>query len=77
MQSDTLVIFDAENMGPQLRKIRQKKGISITEVAERSGVTISFICKAEHGRTPARLTTLISWCKALGFKQIIFNTEQK
>lgn len=77
MQNDTIVIFDASNMGPQLRQIRQKKGISITEVAEKSGVTISFICKAEHGRTPARITTLLAWCKALGFNQIIFNTEQK
>jgi transcriptional regulator with XRE-family HTH domain len=70
--STTLFITDLSRVAIQLGNIRRKQKRSITEVARTAGVTISFICKAEKGKSLARIDVLLLWCKALGFDQVVF-----
>lgn len=52
-------------MGPQLRAIREAKGLSLTELAERAGITKGFLSLAERGRTRLSVPTLLRICDCL------------
>lgn len=54
-----------DDVGPQLRAIRESKGLSVTELAERVGVTKGFLSLAERGRTRVSVPTLLRICEAL------------
>jgi transcriptional regulator with XRE-family HTH domain len=51
--------------GPRLRSIRQSRGLSLADVAERAGVTKGFLSLAERGLTRVSVPTLLSICSAL------------
>ena len=74
-KDNTLFVPDVTRIGYQLRKIREQKGMTITEVAEKSKVSISFICQAEKGRRGTTIDCLLSWACALGYKNVVFMGE--
>ena len=50
----------------ELRRERERKGLSLTEVAERSGLTRAMVSKLENGRNPnPTLDTLARYALAL------------
>ena len=51
----------------KLRSIRERQGLSQTDLAERSGVTQATISNLEQGR-PARFVTMRKLAEALGVK---------
>jgi transcriptional regulator with XRE-family HTH domain len=53
-------------MGLRLRAIREKKGLSLRALADRSGVAFGAINRIELGKTTPRLETLERLAKALG-----------
>ncbi len=53
-------------IGGQIAAIRNKKGLSIRELAEACGVTAQNITKIEHGRYNVSVDILGKICKALG-----------
>ena len=55
-------------IGRQLAAIRNKKGLSIRELAEACGVTSSNITKIEHGKYNVSIDILGKICDALGVR---------
>lgn len=57
---------ESKKLGENLRKIRTKKDITQTGLAETLGVDKSFISNIENGKTNPTLSTITSIAKALG-----------
>ncbi|SIA14153.1 Hypothetical transcriptional regulator [Mycobacteroides abscessus subsp. bolletii] len=53
-------------VGARLRRLRTEAGLSLAELATRSGVGKGSISELENGRRTARLDTLFALTKALG-----------
>lgn len=59
---------DGFNVGSRLRAARQAKGLRIEEVAQRVGVSKSFISRFERDVVQASVATLLRVCDAIGIK---------
>jgi len=57
---------DAKKLGENLKKIRTKKNISQTALAETLGVDKSFVSNIENGKTNPTLSTITNLAQALG-----------
>ncbi len=49
-----------------IKRARKRRGISLTEVAQRTGLYREVIARAERAGTDARATTVATIAKALG-----------
>ena len=56
---------DAKKLGENLRKIRSKKNITQTELAQTLNVDKSFISNIENGKNNPTLSTITNLAKAL------------
>lgn len=55
-------------LGPFLRTLREDTGMLQGELADRAGISASFLSKLEHGVYPdVRVSTLYRLAKALGY----------
>lgn len=57
MHADVAEILDA--IGPRLRRLRQARGLTLTGVAERSGLSVSALSRIETGRRQPTLDALL------------------
>ena len=57
---------DAKKLGENLKKIRTKKDITQTQLAETLGVDKSFVSNIENGKTNPTLSTITNLAQALG-----------
>ena len=53
-------------LGPELRRVREERGLSVEELAEKSGVSASTIRLVERGAREARGDTVARLAKPLG-----------
>ncbi len=53
-------------VGTAIRKLRQEKGLSLRELSEASGFSVSFLSLVERGRSSLALTSLQKAAEALG-----------
>ena len=60
------ITHDTSELGPNLRKLRRKKGISISQLTASTGLTPPHIVGIESGKHNPRLNTLILFCTGLG-----------
>ena len=58
--------------GERLRTLRQAVGLSIRELVRRSGVSMTTIINAEHGRKNLRLPSAVKLARTLGVSPGIF-----
>ncbi|QQR76651.1 helix-turn-helix transcriptional regulator [Candidatus Nomurabacteria bacterium] len=56
---------DAKKLGENLKKIRSKKNITQTELAQTLNVDKSFISNIENGKNNPTLSTITNLAKAL------------
>lgn len=56
---------DAKKLGENLKKIRTKKNITQTELAETLSVDKSFVSNIENGKNNPTLSTIANLAKAL------------
>lgn len=54
------------NIGANIRAIREEKGLTQTQLAERINVTQSMLCQIERGSKPPTLPLSIEIAAALG-----------
>ncbi|HMP85184.1 MAG TPA: helix-turn-helix transcriptional regulator [Candidatus Paceibacterota bacterium] len=57
---------ESKKLGENLKKIRIKKDITQTSLAETLGVDKSFISNIENGKTNPTLSTIANLAQALG-----------
>ncbi|MBK1794427.1 helix-turn-helix transcriptional regulator [Devosia sp. WQ 349] len=55
-------------VGSRLRAFRKSKGLTIDDVAQRAGVTKSFISRFERDEVQASVATLLRVCDVIGVK---------
>lgn len=55
-----------EALGDRLARLRQARGLSKTDIADRLGVTVTSICYWEQGRSRPRLARLQALADLLG-----------
>jgi transcriptional regulator with XRE-family HTH domain len=55
-----------ERLGLELRRIRQERGLTVEELAEKSGVSATTIREVERGAREARGNTVAKLAKPLG-----------
>jgi hypothetical protein len=53
-------------LGLKLRKLRQEKGLSLTDLAARAGISVSYLSEIEGGRKHPKPEKLIRLAQALG-----------
>ncbi len=57
---------DAKRLGQNLKRIRNKKGISQGDITRALGMPKSFVSSIENGRTNPTLATIAKLAKAIG-----------
>jgi transcriptional regulator with XRE-family HTH domain len=55
-------------LGERLRALRQERGLSIAQVAQRTGLTKGFLSQLERNLTSVSLSALARICSALGVR---------
>ncbi len=55
-----------EDLGARIREARQDKGWTLTTLAERCGLSSSFLSQVERGLTTLSIVSLSAICQALG-----------
>ena len=58
--------MDYTDLGNRVRKLRHMQGLTQQALAERAGLTASFLGHIERGTRIASIETLIALCTALG-----------
>jgi transcriptional regulator with XRE-family HTH domain len=54
-----------EDVGKQIRELRQQRGMSLRTLAQKAGVSVSFVSKIDAGRGSPTLATLLKLVEAL------------
>lgn len=62
-------------IGQMIKELRSKRGLTLEEVAERSGCTPSFLSQVERNKAVPSVTTLYSIANALGVKVTDFFSD--
>ena len=57
---------DAQHVGTRIRQLRQAKGLSGRELADRAGLTPSYISRIENGKVSPTVATLGKTVQAMG-----------
>ena len=76
---------EGQRIGPALRALRQREGLTLDELAERSGLSRARISRIERGRAEFSLQALMRLSAALGvevtyftyYQDAVSQTEQK
>ncbi len=58
-------IPDTPGLGPRARELRRRRRLSLTEVAERAGLTKGFLSRFERGQVSISVASLLRLCSAL------------
>lgn len=64
--SETPARLQRQRIGPVLRQLRLKHGLSLTELAERTGVSVSYLSRLEKGMSVPSFTLLSHLAEVLG-----------
>ena len=60
------------NVGENVKKIREKKGLNLQDISQRTGLSVSLLEEIEEGRVSPPLGTIIKLAKALNMKMGYF-----
>jgi transcriptional regulator with XRE-family HTH domain len=56
----------SERVGPELRRLREERGLSVEELAEKSGVSVTTIRVSERGQRAPSDDTVARLARPLG-----------
>lgn len=67
------------NLGPQVKALRRDLGLTLQQVSERSGVSVSTLSKIENGRISGTVNTMLKVARGLGvlFDRLLEHSEQE
>ena len=55
-----------QRIGPAIRRLRQQRGLSLSDLAERTGISVSYLSRLEKGRSVPSFTLLSRLGQELG-----------
>lgn len=59
----------------QLARLRKRSGVSLAELAARTGLQASNLSAIEHGRRDPRISTTVDWAHGLGAEVLVIGTH--
>jgi transcriptional regulator with XRE-family HTH domain len=62
----SLRIEQQQRIGPAIRQLRQQQGLSLSDLAAKSGVSVSYLSRLEKGRSAPSFTLLSKLAQELG-----------
>lgn len=65
-EEDALLTLDGERLGGQLRSLRREAGLSLRDVAERLGISVSAVSQIERGVLRPSVNRLLAMTTVLG-----------
>jgi transcriptional regulator with XRE-family HTH domain len=72
------LIEQRQRIGPTIRKLRAQQGLSLSELANRTGISVSYLSRLEKGKSIPSFTLLDRLAKELGVPISYFvETEQE
>lgn len=70
------VVVNKDNWGVRLKRIRENRGLSAKELADRSGMSPAVISKIENGKSPNPMkSTITKLARGLGMAETTFSNE--
>lgn len=66
-----LIINNVDEIGPQLRGIREEKHISRQQIAAKAGISKNTVFLTENGRGTPGIFILSCWVRALGYSELV------
>ncbi len=54
-------------LGATLREHRKAHKMTLKNIADKTGKSISYLSDFERGKVGIRVSTLVLWCEALGY----------
>lgn len=64
-------IFDIDELPNMLRTLRKQANLTLKEVSEQTGISLSFISEVERGRANPSIETLMRLSAAYGYDCLI------
>ena len=58
-------------LGANIKRVREEKGMSVEELAEKAYATEAYIVKAEAGKRRLTLQALMTFCNALDVEPVV------
>jgi len=59
-----MVEISMEKLGANIRRLREERGWIMEELADKAGATVSYISKAEAGKTRITVYAVMTFCDA-------------
>ncbi|NIR32702.1 MAG: helix-turn-helix transcriptional regulator, partial [Gammaproteobacteria bacterium] len=54
------------NLGPRIKALRQERGLTLQQVSDRCGVSVSTLSKIENGQGSGTVNTMLKVARGLG-----------
>ena len=64
------MIFDAKSFGEKVRELRKQKGLTLTEMAEKTRRSVSLLSQIENGNVSPSFSSMQSIADALDISRI-------
>jgi transcriptional regulator with XRE-family HTH domain len=62
--------------GATLREIRKARKMTLREIGDKIGKSVSYLSEVERGKVGVRIQTLIAWAEVLGYDiEILFKDK--
>ncbi len=64
-------LYTAASIGPAIRHFRKQAGLSQSELADRIGITTSYLSRLENGQETEQFRRIVALLKQLGIRIIL------
>lgn len=68
-------VYTAASVGPAIRHYRLQEGLTQAELADRVGLTTSYLSRLENGRETEQLRRIVALLKQLGVRMTLQHAD--
>ena len=74
-QEQPFRVYTAASIGPAIRHYRLQAGLTQAELADRVGLTPSYLSRLENGQEPEQLRRIVATLKQLGVRMTLQHAD--